>query len=83
MSRNIKWNREAVSAVKGKCAALSEPSSPSCRFLCQKGIAMSVRIASCLEVLGVQLRLTKMSQSLLPNPVPAIAITLLLGLAAN
>lgn len=73
MSRNIKWNREAVSAVKGKCTALSEPSSPSCCSLCQKGIAMSMRIASCLEVLGVQLRLTKMSHSLLPNPVPTIS----------
>lgn len=70
MSRNIKWNREAVSAVKGKCTALSEPSSPSCCFLCQKGIAMSLRIASCLEVLGVQLRSPKCPLPSSPIPCP-------------
>ena len=70
MSRNIKWNREAVSAVKGKCTALSEPSSPSCCFLCQKGLAMSLRIASCLEVLGVQLRSPKCPLPSSPIPCP-------------
>lgn len=71
-SRNIKWNRDAVSSVKGKRAALSDLCSPSFRCLCQRqmGIATVMRIASCLEVLWMWLRLTKESHSLLPNPMP-------------